>query len=436
MVLFDEEFGKLCDRVSASEDINDDVKAEFKAFSEYVLGRQDHFECSLNSDIFFENKKNVRYELKGRTMYSDFSRSNTVGVIEDSEDERDELYYLSENAVDSGTGLINKRAISEYTVDMLSACRTAMYIGVMDIDDFKSINDTFGHMFGDEVLAKVADIVRSVISSHGAVGRFGGDEFMLCFDSVDSEEDLRRLLKTISKHILWAYSDKMMSFSPTISVGISRYPDDGKEYKELFRKADKALYIAKDKGKNRFIIYDEKKHGTIEVNNARGDAGIRAIATPKEKNTAVNGIIDDVLKNGSSAAEGALKVLCDYFDIDGASVFTGEGLKKKYSCGKYINEIKEMSFANYPEYRELFDENGDMQNQAERLKSKLNDIFLLYDRQETQKMIQCCDISDGKIITVIAFDFFNRSPKYSEYDAAMIFLTGNVIARIISKDNA
>lgn len=68
---------------------------------------------------------------------------------------------------------------------------------MIDVDDFKTINDTYGHMFGDEVLSRVSELIRSVMDSRGVAGRFGGDEFMVLFENIESEKDLRSIRKMV-----------------------------------------------------------------------------------------------------------------------------------------------------------------------------------------------------------------------------------------------
>ena len=174
--------------------------------------------------------------------------------------------------------LFNKRAINEYTIEKIRDCQNThegLYLAIIDVDDFKTINDTYGHMFGDEVLSRVSEIIRSDLNARGVAGRFGGDEFMVLFENVKSEQELRLILKTITKNIQWAFADKEVSV--TTSWGIAKYPEDGSSLEELFKIADKALYIAKAKGKNRYIIYDERKHGNIVTDREiQQNSGIRS----------------------------------------------------------------------------------------------------------------------------------------------------------------
>lgn len=179
----------------------------------------------------------------------------------------------------------------------------------MDVDDFKKVNDTYGHLFGDEVFSRLSETIRSVVDARGAVGRFGGDEFMIVLDGVSDEEMLRRILKTASKNLQWTYKDYVDSVPVTTSCGVAKFPDDGDSFEDLFKKADKALYIAKAKGKNRFIIYDEAKHGSIVTERESDNiVGIKAIASEGKKADAMSEVVLALHKNGVSALPDAMEI--------------------------------------------------------------------------------------------------------------------------------
>ena len=90
--------------------------------------------------------------------------------------------------------------------------------------------------------------------------RFGGDEFYLFTNNVEAEDNLRIFLTAARQQIRYTFEKKHPELHVTLSIGVSLYPDDGRTYDELFQKADKCLYIAKSRGKNRFIIYDEENN--------------------------------------------------------------------------------------------------------------------------------------------------------------------------------
>ena len=140
---------------------------------------------------------------------------------------------------------------------------------IIDVDEFKHINDTYGHIFGDQVIRGVAEIMQELVGQRGVIGRFGGDEYVILLEKVETREQLKTLLKTIAKELRLAFDPKI---HVTASIGVSEYPVDGTEYEYLMRKADKALYLAKEKGKNRHIIYEERLHGKLETDDMQNMA--------------------------------------------------------------------------------------------------------------------------------------------------------------------
>lgn len=163
------------------------------------------------------------------------------------------------------TNLLNKKTFERY-VHNIVVNRNNQEIGalfIIDLDDFKRVNDTMGHMFGDKVLMGVADRMREVFRKQDYLGRIGGDEFAvyLSIEKIKREEALNviksraemfcKMLKSICEDELegdWCISG---------SVGVSLAPEHGTSYEELYKKADEALYKAKNRGKDRFHILGE-----------------------------------------------------------------------------------------------------------------------------------------------------------------------------------
>lgn len=319
-------YGKLEEifaQIKASDAFSGKSKSEFQALYEYLKKGMDRFSMKFDAGLLLEGE-NGRLLFKGSSLYDSGTRIMTVATITRIGEQKEEKrYYLSDNAFDPGTGVWNKRAIHEYAVEKTLENRS-IYLAIMDVDDFKKVNDTYGHMFGDEVLSKLSEVLQGVIDSRGAVGRFGGDEFMLVFDTVDTEEELRRIFKTVSKNLQWNYKDLADSVPITTSCGVAKYPDDAANFEELFQKADKALYIAKAKGKNRFIIYDEAKHGKI-VNEEQSErnAGIKAIASDGRKASEMSEVVMALYQNGASALPEAMEKIRIYFDVDGVTIYRG-----------------------------------------------------------------------------------------------------------------
>lgn len=125
-----------------------------------------------------------------------------------------------------------------------------------DIDYFKNINDTFGHKKGDAVIKTVADLIKSSIRNYDIASRYGGDEFTIIMPETD-KKNAYKIAERIRKNILkydFKFPSKQKNISLSISGGIATYPDNGKTSSLIINHADKALYLAKEEGKNRICI--------------------------------------------------------------------------------------------------------------------------------------------------------------------------------------
>ena len=139
----------------------------------------------------------------------------------------------------------------------------------MDVDNFKNVNDTYGHPVGDVVLKHTAEYLVAKSDGKGVVGRYGGDEFMIVFDGVVQYEEVWNYGHEIDINIGGLSFSGAPNISITVSMGIARSPLDANTYEELLTVSDKALYRAKMKGRNCFIIYLPEKHANISLMKER-----------------------------------------------------------------------------------------------------------------------------------------------------------------------
>ena len=240
------------------------LEDQLRTFCAHLRNGDDFFEMEFVSG---QEDKGI-WKVKGARIPK--KRDMVAGIITQDRNREKEAYYLTPAARDAGTGLLNKRAWTEYTIEQLNRKdHSTRWLVIIDIDDFKHINDTYGHIFGDQVIRRVAEIMQVLVGQRGVIGRFGGDEYVILLEKVETREQLKTLLKTIAKEFALAFDPKTHA---TASIGVSEYPVDGSEYEELMRKADKALYLAKEKGKNRHIIYEERLHGKLESDDMQNMA--------------------------------------------------------------------------------------------------------------------------------------------------------------------
>lgn len=168
---------------------------------------------------------------------------------------------------DSLTGLIARPYMIRFIHSLIDA-GTPFYLAILDLDNFKSINDYYGHAVGDGVLAKVSESLRDYVGRDGVVGRFGGDEFLLLYFKSIEYDDMHTFFQGMyhKKTVLRRNVDvEALSLFVTGTVGSACYPKDAVDYDTLFSLVDKTLYRGKSKGRNCYIIYVAAKHADLEI---------------------------------------------------------------------------------------------------------------------------------------------------------------------------
>lgn len=175
------------------------------------------------------------------------------GIIVSRERQHHSEKHLLEEAANQDylTNLLNHRSFQEHLRNELENC-TDFYIVLSDIDNFKLINDKYGHVTGDKVLRQIGAIIRSIIPvKQGKVFRYGGEEFaIILYNNVEDEVDrlLVEMKQSISNHIFYCERE---AFSVTMSFGSCK--QNGEKPDQLVEKVDKLLYKAKDGGRNRIF---------------------------------------------------------------------------------------------------------------------------------------------------------------------------------------
>lgn len=163
----------------------------------------------------------------------------------------------SKSLQDALTGLWN-RAYTEDTVGTMLRDGVKGSLFMMDMDNFKAINDNYGHIAGDHTLKMFAETLQKYASEGDVVCRIGGDEFMTFVAGEKSEEELGRHADNIIADMLAHLDECKFETNSSVSVGISQFPEDGRDFKELYNAADKALYYVKQNGKNSYHFYSDQ----------------------------------------------------------------------------------------------------------------------------------------------------------------------------------
>jgi diguanylate cyclase (GGDEF)-like protein len=191
-----------------------------------------------------------------------------------------EAEYLQLARNDALTGLLNRTGFNDALKDALAqAGRTGVggALFFLDLDLFKEVNDTFGHHVGDLLLKAVAKRLKQKVRDTDVVARLGGDEFAIIQNPVNSDMDVRALVRRIIQSLSEPMVIEGYRVQVGVSVGISRFPEDSTEPDDLVRAADTAMYRVKASGRNSFRLYSEETdalHSTRQEANEAVQKGL------------------------------------------------------------------------------------------------------------------------------------------------------------------
>lgn len=243
----------------------DDKSVRSRLHQFYDEGKEDeHF----NAEIRIRNIWGDYGWARVTGMLQKDKKGKTIGFVgkifnvDEQLNEEKKLVQRAEN--DLLTGVLNKKTL-EKRADLKVKERDGQYVifYMIDLDNFKNVNDKLGHIYGDQAIVETAQCLNKVFANQDCIGRLGGDEFAVCvaYRAFD-EESLRNFIKKKAEEICEVnrrtYTDGATSISISSSVGIAYAPDMGSSFNELYQKADTALYVSKENGKNTFHIYSER----------------------------------------------------------------------------------------------------------------------------------------------------------------------------------
>lgn len=324
-------------------------KAEIQKLYNRLKNLENQFLCTVKTG--FMNEGHVPETLVINARY--ISRHNAdviVGIVNRKDITDDDIpYYLTKAGKDAATGLLNKRALIEYATDRLAdACDNKLYMILIDIDDFKSINDTYGHLMGDKAIIVLAESLTEALDGRGVVGRFGGDEFFILTEDIPDEQQLRLFLKAMLSQLRYNQVKKLKSVRFTLSMGISQYPQAGNKFDDLFKLADKALYIAKDKGKNRYIIYRPQLHDSIDVIGRQNETGGYPVYIK-----ALKDVVRNIIVNKCNDIKAILEEIKTAFSLGAAVVYSMTDYKAIVYTDGCPEGLLEVAFMGSDSYKAL-----------------------------------------------------------------------------------
>ena len=194
------------------------------------------------------------YLVKGQGQPELLARSIRYAIERKRAEER--LTHLAQ--YDQLTGLVNRTLFRDRLIHAMARSKRLqqpMGLMLLDLDRFKSVNDTMGHDAGDQLLKAVADRLRECVREVDTVARMGGDEFTIILEALSHEDDITAVAQRITKSLTESFPLGNQRVSIGVSIGITVYPLDDHEIDDLLRHADSAMYRAKQQGGNSFQFH-------------------------------------------------------------------------------------------------------------------------------------------------------------------------------------
>lgn len=333
---------------------------------------------------------------------------------------------LDELHLDDLTQVYNKKTIESHAEQKIrSKPATSFALVIVDLDHFKPVNDLYGHMAGDRVIARAAAKMKEIVGNDGVVGRIGGDEFMLILDGIDNVQILRGMLRAVMVQVHKEFEGNFEGINITCSLGAAVYPTNGTTYDELFRKADFCLYRAKDKGRNRYVFFRDDLHAKdYEAAQAAKNGGKKAEGREMQELQYMRHYIQQLAVNPRKAVLDALRHMLGTYAADSITVYYGKEMRRVLSVGVDHASMAEARYALGDEFKSLLQDGTHVRvdfitsvpDTATRMLTELR-------HRKQQSSIQCIIGTKDDIRGLVSFDRLCAAALWAEYEVncALLF---------------
>ncbi len=312
---------------------------------------------------------------------------------------------------------------------------------VLDVDNFKYVNDTFGHMLGDALLVDIADMIRTLFPDDFFCGRIGGDEYQIFALNI-SKDIICAKAETLCKKIKEKYEKEHQDYNISISIGIAFSEENrGQDYAELYKMADLALYQAKEEGKNGYMLYGDNmtKKPTQISQEHRHEKQIIQLGESGFSVTKVllDSVIDELnlKEDPKTTIEKVSKLIVDSFDVSRAyaSCYTRDemhiGRSYFYAQNDDYNITPHLAMSGREYEKKCFNSDGiffctDIEKSVEPVKSELK-------RMKVQTLLQVLIYKDGKIIGTLGINNCGYKRLWLQNEIEIIHTIGKLLTDTI-----
>lgn len=439
--------GKIqLDRAIGSNSLHPKDRTKMQKAIEDILAGKEFVETEVRiKDITATHRW---YRIRMSSIFNEQHKLvKVVGIIINIDDEIKQTSLLLKQAQeDSLTGLKNRNTVEREIQNRLLDQNHRGALLLIDIDNFKIINDTKGHLVGDAVLVNIATKMQQVFRNVDLIGRIGGDEFLIYVETNDIEALSKR-----AKYLLEMIADlNIEGVKISCSIGIALSPQDGTNFNDIYRKADQALYYVKSEGKNQYAFYDEQEMNMINLNlnedyinkiNQKIDRGFVSINQSLIEYTfklLYNAIdIEDTLDT-------ILATVGKQFNVSRVYIFeNSEDDKYCNNTFEWCNEgiepqkdkLQNLSYEyDIPGYMDNFNEHGIFYCQD--ISHLPKEYFDILNSQNIKSILQCAITDNGKFKGYLGFDECNSKRLWQQENIDNLVYISEIVSTFLLKKKA
>ncbi len=381
---------------------------------------------TINTNLRTKNDIYEKLRFEGRQVNNGDNHIIIGRILAEDSNQKISTELIEELHYDSLTGVYNKKAITDYAKSVLKEeKKNRVTLVILDIDHFKEVNDTYGHLFGDKILTRVGNRLRSLVGDDGVVGRIGGDEFMIVFNGINDDTMLRGRLRSIRTQIKWEFANDFEKTNITTSIGAAIYPNNGTEYEDLFKKADYCLYVAKEKGRDRYVFFRDDLHRkSYEESLCKKISNMQTGSRQIKEIEFMASVMKKMCVNPKEAIADCIVHMHDTYKLDSINFYGGDNLKKMYTYGKVLENCDDAMYAKSYEFKNML--KGEKYIQIGFVAAYYNsapEFCKIMRSRGIFSTLQCIVGSIDNIKCVITFDKCGESSQWAEYEinCALVF---------------
>ncbi len=369
------------------------------------------------------------------------SSNNAIFVVGRGVDIHDKRVIEERSQKDLLTDCYNKISAENIISEKLSSKPDALHtFFIVDIDNFKAINDNLGHFFGDEVLRDISAGLKAAFRDVDIVARIGGDEFIIFVENLSDPDIIEKKAEKILEVYRKTYSGEYKDYSISGSVGIALYPIDGTSYDELYQNADKALNQAKMQGKNRYTLYssDFNIGTTRSITKIENANRVASSFFDYDLISAVFNILYE--KNGDNDTINlTLSYLCQKYNADRSYIFEtldgGTTLNNTFEYCKdgISSEIDNLQGLPYALFEDFIDKahNDIIYSNNLRETLELDRAYEIMDGQGILSFVHAQIKRDGKMAFFIGLDDCTKTRIWTEREINSLQYIGKLLSIIL-----